>query len=258
MKLRNLLINLGLLIAAILVLVFFLNILLNWYTHKGESLTVPDLRGRTIEEAKGIIAQRDLDLAISDTIYDATQPRLSILEQNQKPVSKVKRGRKIYLTVNAPLPPKVSIPDEVLSGDVQYAQAVKMLESYGFKVGQVKRVPGIAENVVKEVHYKDQVVKPGMKLDKGSVVDLYLEDGGKGEKFPMRSLIGMPYDEAYILIKGDNLNPGNVIPENPETKDFKGTFVYKQNPVPGSNISQGEAVDLWVTDSTTYFGKYAH
>src|ERR1051326_440648 len=235
MKFRNLVINLGLLVLAVIILVFFLNILLNWYTHKGESLTVPDLRGRTVDEARDIVKQHNLDLAVSDTIYDATQPRLSILEQNPKPDSKVKQGRKIYLTVNAPLPPKVSVPDEVLSGDVQYAQAVKMLESFGFKVGQVKRVPGIAENVVKEVHYKDQVVKPGMKLDKGSVVDLYLEDGGKGEKFPMRSLIGMPYDEAYILIKGDNLNPGEVIPENPATKDFKGTFVYKQNPAAGSN-----------------------
>lgn len=241
LKSRNFWINILLIILALLLLFFLMGKFLKWYTHSGESITVPDLRGKSVAEVQRIIEEKDLRFEIKDSVYAPDKPKLSIVEQNPKPDSKVKRGRTIYLRINAEHAPKVALPE---LDNVPLRQAERMLESYGFKRGALEYKPDIALNAVLEMKVKGQVVKKGTMLEKGTVIDLVLGDGGRGGlKIPTPDLIGMPRDEAIVLIRGLNLNIGADIDER--VSDTIKATVYKQRPLPNSMIPQGEAIDIW-------------
>jgi eukaryotic-like serine/threonine-protein kinase len=238
LKSRNFWINIALLVLAVILLFVLMGWFLKWYTHNGESITVPDLRGKSVEEVQRICDEKDLRFEIKDSVFSPEKPKLSVVEQNPKPDSKVKRGRRIYILINADQAPKVAVPDIT---NYTLRQGERTLESFGFKRGTLEYKPDIALNAVLEMKVNGQVVKPGTTLEKGTVIDLVLGDGGKsGNKLPAPNLVGMPYDEAIVMIKGSNYNIGSVI------FDSADSIVYKQQPPAGTPIPQGEALDIWL------------
>ncbi|NBN99598.1 MAG: PASTA domain-containing protein, partial [Flavobacteriia bacterium] len=89
-------------IVVLIVLIFtIISLVLNSYTRHGESLTVPDIKGIHIKDAITILEQKKLRYEVIDSLYFDDKPKLSILEQNPQPQSKVKEGRIIYLTINS-------------------------------------------------------------------------------------------------------------------------------------------------------------
>jgi eukaryotic-like serine/threonine-protein kinase len=243
LKSRNFWINVLLLLLALILLFFLMGRFLTWYTHGGESITVPDLRGKSVEEAQQILDEKDLRFEIRDSVFAPDKPKLSVVEQNPKPDSKVKRGRRIYILINADQAPKVALPPLT---DVPLQQAERMLASYGFKRGKLEYKPDIALNAVLEMQVNGQVVQPGTMFEKGTVIDLVLGDGGKsGGPVSVPDLTGMPHDEAVVLIRGLNLNVG-VENCDPGTVNCEKATIYKQSPLPGNNAHMGDAVDIWL------------
>ncbi|MGZ5304882.1 MAG: PASTA domain-containing protein, partial [Bacteroidia bacterium] len=58
LKSKNFLLNIALIILAVIVMFVILTQFLKWYTHHGESLTVPDFKGRTVEEVERICEEK--------------------------------------------------------------------------------------------------------------------------------------------------------------------------------------------------------
>ncbi|MGZ5242893.1 MAG: PASTA domain-containing protein [Bacteroidia bacterium] len=244
LKSKNFLLNIALIILAVIVMFVILTQFLKWYTHHGESLTVPDFKGRTVEEVERICEEKDLRFEIKDSVFAPDKPKLSVVEQNPKPGAKVKRNRRIYILINADKAPKVALP--VLK-DVQLRQAERILASYGFKLGSKSYRPDIALNAVLEMQVNGEPVEPGTLLDKGTIIDLVLGDGGQNIKIEVPDLRGNTLDEGMFIIRGNSLNLGAVIYDNDVT-DSTNAIIYRQRPLPGSGttISQGEAIDLWL------------
>lgn len=243
-KSKNFLLNIALIILAIIVMFIILTQFLKWYTHHGESLTVPDFKGRSVEEVERICEEKDLRFEIKDSVFAPDKPKLSVVEQNPKPGAKVKRNRRIYILINADKAPKVALP--VLK-DVQLRQAERILESYGFKLGNKSYRPDIALNAVLEMQVNGQPVEAGTLMDKGTVIDLVLGDGGQNVKIEVPNLNGNTLDEALFILRGNSLNIGGVVYDNNVT-DSANAIIYKQRPLSGSGntISQGEAIDVWL------------
>jgi beta-lactam-binding protein with PASTA domain len=244
LKSRNFWINIGLLLLALVLVFVLMGRFLRWYTHGGESITVPDLRGKSIAQVEQILNDKDLRFEIKDSVFAPDKPKLSVVEQNPKPDSKVKRGRRIYILINADQAPRVALPDLT---NVSLRQSEKILESYGFKRGKLEYKPDIALNAVLEMQVNGEPVKPGTTLDKGTVIDLVLGDGGKnGMKISTPNLIGLTRDEALVLIRGSLLNIGSELPCPDDNGDSTRATICKQRPLPGTMIPQGEAIDIWV------------
>lgn len=245
LKDKNLYINFGIFIAAIIVLLLLLTQVLRWYTHHGESLTVPDLKGMNIDEVKRSLSDRELRYEIKDSVFAPDKPKLSVIDQNPKAGSKVKRNRRIYLIINADKAPKVALPN--LNDNVPLRQAVRILESNGLKQGKISYKPDIALNAVLEMYYQGRKVMPGDLVDKGSAIDLVLGDGGQTAKVAVPDLTGKSLDEALIILRGNNLVIGAVNKVN--VKDSTTAIIFKQKPLAGgNNVPQGEAVDIWLKD----------
>ncbi|PWJ54512.1 beta-lactam-binding protein with PASTA domain [Dyadobacter jejuensis] len=240
----DLLIHIGIIIA--LILVFFLGfffIYLPFTTNHGESITVPDLRKQPVTELDAFLDSRDLRYEVSDCTFVANVPPLTIISQYPAPGSKVKEGRKIYITVVSNTAPLIKMPKLT---DMTHQSAQMSLKSVGLEEGTITYEPDMAQNAVLKQLYQGKEILPGQPVAKGSKIDLVLGEGLGTAQFNAPSVLDMPLDEAKIVIVGAGLKVGQLMELQPEDGQGGG-IVVKQNPEGGYKVRIGDVIDLWVT-----------
>jgi eukaryotic-like serine/threonine-protein kinase len=219
-----------------------------WYlpstTHHGDSITVPDLKGMGIEQLESFLTSRELRFEITaDSVYAPEFPKESVVKQYPNPGEKVKRNRKVYLTLNQTTPPSVKMPDLV---DVSVKNAQLILMTSGLVLGDIQYRPDLAQNAVLEQWYQGRKIEPGELLQKGAKIDLVVGDGLGNQTFEVPLFLGMNIDEAEFYLVGVGLRKGSVIYQLNDSIPL-GT-VMRQLPLPGDDIRIGDIVDLWVAD----------
>ena len=133
----------GNLIAMILVVFALLvgvNYGLDWYTHHGEGIRIPNIEGMRISKAREMLEENGLIIVVTDSGYNKRLPADCVLTQSPGPNLMVKTGHTIYVTVNSANSPSVSIPDVV--DNCSYREAEAKLISLGFKVLPPQYVTG--------------------------------------------------------------------------------------------------------------------
>ena len=97
---------------------------LDLYTHHGEGIAVPELKGMSYHKARLLLEEEGLNIIVSDSGYQKTMPADCILAQTPGVGTKVKAGHAIYVTVNSPSSPTFAIPDIVDNSSYREAEAV--------------------------------------------------------------------------------------------------------------------------------------
>ncbi len=216
---------------------------LDFYTMHGSTIVVPNFVGLSIngDKVKDLADDNHLEYIISDSIYDATKPKGMVLAQDPLPGTKVKKYRKVYITVIANNPEHVKMPNLL---DLTLRQAIAMLETYGLKVGKLTYKPDIAENSVLSQNYKGKPINPDVVIDKGSKIDLVLGKGLGNETVSIPNLIGKDREDAIKAINSASLNVGvETFDDENDTINVK---VYKQSPDKSQGyIRVGSPVDIW-------------
>ena len=110
------------------------------YTHHGEGIEVPDLKGMTYLKARLLLEEDNLNIVVSDSGYVKTMPADCILAQTPGVGTKVKSGHTIYVTVNSPSSPTFAIPDVV--DNSSYREAEAKLMAMGFQLTEPQKVVG--------------------------------------------------------------------------------------------------------------------
>jgi eukaryotic-like serine/threonine-protein kinase len=180
---------------------------LNSYTKHGEEITVPDFRGKTVEEIEDMITEKRLRYIVIDSVYDDVLPKGAIVDQNPTPMDRVKENRRIYFTVNAILPPLVTLPN---LKDKSKRQAIAILDVIGVGIDSLKYVPDICEDCVLKVEYQGKEINSGTKLEKGRNIVLVLGAGQNGGRTLLPSLIGMNHTNVKDLLTDLSLNLGTI------------------------------------------------
>lgn len=85
--------------------------LLDIFTHHGEKIEVPSLKGKSLYEAEQMLTDKGLVCIVNDSTYDKYAEPGSVLDQQPKAGAEVKGGRVIYVTVNLKSEPTVKMPD---------------------------------------------------------------------------------------------------------------------------------------------------
>ncbi|MBW7936670.1 MAG: PASTA domain-containing protein [Flavobacteriales bacterium] len=216
------------------------------YTHHNESIEVPDLTGLTLNDAKKLLEDKNLRVAIVDSVYEVPKEKKNIaygevVEQNPKPGEKVKRNRRFYIVIRSFSPPMVDMPNLI---DLSLRQAIGILESKGLKLGRAIKKPGMPP--VMQQFYKDKAIKPGTKIPKGSAIDVWIGQGGSDVKVGVPNLIGKSRSEALMILSTNNLNMGAEI-FTEAVKDSFNAIVIRQSPSATAEptISEGSDIDLW-------------
>ena len=154
-----------------LILVLFLRL----NTRHGDFIVVPDLIGKNIQEFESQLSELDLQYIISDSgNYNPEFKINSVLDQLPKANSKVKQGRKIYITLNASDFEMVEIPKITR---ITVRQARKTIESLGFIFGEIEYVDDIARDEVISISHDGNELNEGDFLKRTSVIDFKLGNG---------------------------------------------------------------------------------
>lgn len=137
---RFLLLNLLAMAVVVLLLCLGVGYGLDFYTHHGEGIEVPELKGMRYDKAYMMLQEKGLNIVVSDSGYNKTLPADCILAQTPGRGQKVKQGHTIYVTVNSPSSPTFAIPDIVDNSSIREAEA--KLTAMGFRLAPTQYVTG--------------------------------------------------------------------------------------------------------------------
>ena len=167
----------NLLVAALVALILIFAVLqwLKKSTHHGEFVEVPDLAKLSVTEMRDVIDAADLRYEVLDSAnFNPNYPRFSIIEQNPPAGNKVKRNRKIYVTVNPSGYKKVTIPKII---QVTQRNATSMLRAVGLDVERVTYIDQLGKDMVYYIKYKGKRINEGDKVPKTSKIELVCGNG---------------------------------------------------------------------------------
>jgi len=222
------------------------------YTHHGQAISVPDMTGLTEEEVQDVTASRDLRYEIVDSVYSSEMPRGTVLKQNPAPSSKVKRNRRIFLTMNAVHPEMVSMPRLV---GLSIRQARLALQNAGLELGEIEYRPDYAINNVLQQMHNDTVINEGTEISKGAVIDLALGMGPSNETTRVPDLVGLDLPAAREIIADYYLNIGAITYDESviDEEDSVSAFIWRQYPEYEEfrRLNMGMEVDIWLSVDST-------
>jgi beta-lactam-binding protein with PASTA domain len=163
---------------------------LRFFTNHGKEYDVPDFSGYNMDQIK--LYQQDsneydFELTINDSVFEPGKKGGIVVSQDPPSGMKVKKGRKIYLSVTMLVPPKVEMPNLI---DLSLRQAINMLESNNLTLGQVIYKESKFPNAVLEQRYKGRIIQEGKKIPYQSKITLIV---GKETNY------GEVFDETEII-----------------------------------------------------------
>jgi beta-lactam-binding protein with PASTA domain len=98
-------------VSAIVFVILFDKVIMPLVVKGGEVVRVPNVIGKTFEEAERILAEKNLTAMKGYERYDTKRPMGTVLYQNPTPNSEVKAGRHVYLSINTAKKPNAPMPD---------------------------------------------------------------------------------------------------------------------------------------------------
>ncbi|MGZ5221445.1 MAG: PASTA domain-containing protein [Chitinophagaceae bacterium] len=235
----------GIAIAVILFFIFIFS--LNWFTHHDQFKTVPQVTGKSFEDAKELLEKAGFEVELQDSIYADTAKASQVLKQVPEPDEQVKVNRTVYLTINRSVPPMVEMPNLV---GYSYRSAEMALKNSNLRVGDTSFKKDFAKNAVLEQRYNGDVISPGTKVRMGSTIALVLGDGVGDRQFVVPSLVGMTYGQAKSLLQAHGLGFGSIIA--PSIEDTANAYIYQQRPERFDDekrfryIRSGQLMDIWL------------
>lgn len=236
---KTILLAIGSVIAVVLIAFFSLS----FYTNHGSGIPVPKLKGLNVDNAIKMLEDQGFDYRI-DSVFKVDAAPGSIIEQDPDPGTNVKENRIIYLTMVSTQAPDILLPNVE---QTLFISASRVLKNYGLKFDTSYRAD-IARDMVLEVRFAGQIIKPGTKIPKGSTVNLVLGDGAGASEVPIPDLINQDLDAArFVLSSSGGLALGEIIYQGTIT-DSSNVIVVSQSPMPNDSakVSIGTKINITV------------
>ncbi len=243
--------------AKMLGLLILLFLMTNWwlrcYTNHGESVQVDDFTGMHLSDAERKGKNKGFRFEVIDSAWMEGKPSGLIVNQHPEPLSRVKEGRKIYVTVTGN--PKMILLPLLSESSYDFEQYSRRLEiRHGIKSKIRERVYDRrqAENSILHLFYNgkkitDNDIRKGFKVQEGAILEFVITER-KTNEMNIPNLVCMGYDAADFLVSSYNLNIGQVF-EDATVVDRNTAYVYKQDPrfEEGGIINMGAQINIWLT-----------
>ena len=198
---RYLLLNLLAMAMVVFLLCVGVKFGLDLYTHHGEGVVVPELKGMNYQKAYLLLEEDGLIIAVSDSGYNKAMPANCVLAQTPGYGQKVKKGHTVYVTVNSPSSPTFTIPDIVDNSSLREAEAKLM--AMGFRLLPAQRVVG-------EKDWVYGILCRGRRISNGDRVPI---------DYPLTLMVGSgTYDETEDI---DYVDPTYQPPEENDVDEFE-------------------------------------
>lgn len=232
----------------LVVLFLIINLFLRITTRHNIELSVPDFTNMSVPEAEIIAAKNHLRLDVTDSVYIKRMGRGLISRQTPDAGSKVKKNRRILLTINSVNPKLVEMPS--LTG-YSLRQAKTELLSLGLVVGKLIYVEDMATNNVLAQKYNGENIEPGTLIETDTPIDLILGLNSKSDITYIPNVTGYRYITAKDILNDNSLNISKITFDESviNYSDTLNAVVYRQIPFPSDSIQYklGYPVQLSLT-----------
>lgn len=254
---RKSLIIVGLNVVLAIILVFAIlwgvRAWLNAYTQHGEEVSVIDVSGLLVTDAKPLLEAQGLRMMVIDSTYSDKVPLGTIVGQDPQPGSNAKEGRTVYVITNSTSKRQITMPN---LQDISYRQVETTLRGMGLVIDTAYEYrPSVFPDLVLDIKSNGVSIVPGEKVLVGTKVQLVIGFGRGDEQVEVPSLLGMTLQEARSLLLKHRLTIGATYYDEPELKDEE-QFIYNQSPKEGKQIVEGEAIDIYLSTDKEKSIKY--
>jgi eukaryotic-like serine/threonine-protein kinase len=209
-----------------------------------------------ISDAEGIARASRFELIVNDSIFVIGSPGGVILDQNPKPVSEVKSGRKIYVNITKYQPDYLRVSElPVLYGNDFNQKKIELsYRDIGANVKDYRYDPGEPDHIL-EVYYKERLIinrntfLADVKIAKGDKLDFILSQSSGGD-VAVPNLVCLSFSEAIFILESNKLSVGNIL-ESGEITNRAVAVVIGQSPLPGPEelITRGSTVGLTISQN---------
>ena len=203
---------------------------------RAREVTVPDLAGRSVNDASAALEDLGLTLKVDENRrVDAKVPAGAILQQDPTPGVSVRRPRSIHVWVSEG---NVTTPVPSLVGDTERSAAVRLQQA------------GLVLAATAEVRTRDYPPDAVIAQDPApgahsATVALLVNRAERGASYVMPDLIGVDGDRASELLRKRGFRVAVV-----GTEPYPGApagIVIRQTPPGGFQVGPGEAIALEVS-----------
>lgn len=220
---------------------------LRWYTDHGEFVSVPDMKGMTLDEAISSIESRGLHYTVIDSIYDRKATPGTIVDQSPVPESQVKEGRQVFLTIYRLSPPMEKLG--IKQGDYAAVAMIK-LKNKAIDFDTLYEDNNTFPGSIIRVTQKGKGLKPDALIPRGTKVTLVIGRAAN-TRIIVPDFTGKSCAEVQTILNTLNLicncrfEPNIVSPTTQDSATFR---VCRQDPVhdPEIGTTPGRIVDLWL------------
>ena len=169
------LVNSALMVLALVALGYIALLFIDVFTSHGQQVQVPDVRNLPLTKAIEILDDAGLRWEISDstTFYENYKPG-TVIDQDPKAKSYIKKIRIIYLNVNAMHAPIIPLPKLV---DLPGRQGAAMLKAMGFKHVDIDSVPSELGGLILQVTVNGNNIAPSTPVSVNSQIKIIVGDG---------------------------------------------------------------------------------
>jgi eukaryotic-like serine/threonine-protein kinase len=240
-RLKDIRIWLGLLIVVVAGVAFLLlmdRVVMPWYTHYNQGLTVPDVTRISLEEAMLVLDDQGLRYEVIDYRSNEAYPADYVIDQSPAPAMIVKPNRKIYLTVNSSVTPMVRVPNVT---NLSLRNATIQLQNHGLTPGNISYVSSRFKNSVMA-----QSVEAGRQVVKGTTVDLTVSDGLGMRQVEIPGIVGMRLSDAQRKLREAGLRVGAI--QFRSSRDIEPNYVLGYSPANSPTVFEGETIDLIISE----------
>ena len=178
------LVNSALMALALVALGYIGLLFIDVFTSHGQQVQVPDVRNLPFEKAVDILEDAGLRWEISDsTTFYENYPPGTVIDQDPKAKSYIKKIRIIYLNVNAMHAPIISFPNLV---EMPGRQGLATLKAMGFKNVTMDSIPSEMDGMILQVSVDGHNVAPGKPVSVNSQIKISVGDGSIKDLNPIQ------------------------------------------------------------------------
>ena len=171
---KKIFLNIGLMIAAALIIGWLSMLWLDVWTRHGDTISVPAVRTLAYDKAISLLEAEGLKGIVADSVYDSRTAPGTVIEQNPKAGTIVKEGREVFLTIHAFSPKMVTLPS---LSDISLRQARSILEGLDITNIVERRVPSEFKDLVLAVRYKGARLQAGARVPVNVRIELEVGEG---------------------------------------------------------------------------------
>ena len=163
-------------VAVFMIIIFIAFHGLSVYTLHNKAIVIPDVKGLLMADAAVFLENQGLRYTVIDSVYTKNVRPGAIAEIIPAIGSKVKKGRILFITLNAHTVQMAAIPN---IKDFSLRQGEAQIHAQGFTSVTIKYVQGPYRDLIIDVEYQGKDLTPGELVPLSAELTLKVGNGGR-------------------------------------------------------------------------------